>query len=59
MLYGPPRGRCAGCGHWQFGGEMLSHTDYQQASFALLPLGLEAGTPAIAAVIALGAAWPS
>ena len=41
---------------WQFGGEMLSHTDYQQASFLPPPLGLEAGTPPIAGVIALGAA---
>ena len=41
--------------HWQFGGEMLLHTDYASASFRPAPLGFEAGTPAIAAVIALGA----
>lgn len=41
--------------HWQFGGEMLLHTDYRNASFRPAPLGFEAGTPPIAAVIALGA----
>jgi len=41
--------------HWQFGGEMLEHTDYQQARFRAAPLGFEAGTPPIASVIALGA----
>jgi cysteine sulfinate desulfinase len=40
---------------WQFGGEMLLHTDYHTASFRPAPLGFEAGTPPIAAVIALGA----
>lgn len=42
--------------HWQFGGEMLHHTDYQHAEFRAAPLGFEAGTPAIAAAIGLGAA---
>jgi len=41
--------------HWQFGGEMLLHTDYRSASFRPASLGFEAGTPPIAAVIALGA----
>ena len=41
--------------HWQFGGEMLVHTDYQSAQFRPAPLGFEAGTPPIAGVIALGA----
>ncbi|SEP94008.1 cysteine sulfinate desulfinase [Pseudomonas cuatrocienegasensis] len=41
---------------WQFGGEMLLHTDYASATFRPAPLGFEAGTPPIAAVIALGAA---
>lgn len=41
--------------HWQFGGEMLLHTDYSNASFRNAPLGFEAGTPPIASVIALGA----
>ncbi len=41
--------------HWQFGGEMLLHTDYASASFRPAPLGFEAGTPPIASVIALGA----
>lgn len=41
---------------WQFGGEMVLDCDYQQARFRPLPLGLEAGTPAIGSVLALGAA---
>lgn len=41
--------------HWQFGGEMLLHTDYRSANFRPAPLGFEAGTPPIASVIALGA----
>ena len=40
---------------WQFGGEMVLQTDYQNAQFRPAPLGFEAGTPAIAGVIALGA----
>lgn len=42
--------------HWQFGGEMLQHADYHSARFRPAPLGFEAGTPAIAAAIGLGAA---
>ncbi|WP_426141296.1 aminotransferase class V-fold PLP-dependent enzyme [Pseudomonas sp. DWP3-1-2] len=41
--------------HWQFGGEMVLTTDYQQARFRPAPLGFEAGTPPIASVIGLGA----
>ncbi|MBC9249696.1 cysteine sulfinate desulfinase [Pseudomonas alcaligenes] len=41
--------------HWQFGGEMVLQADYQDARFRPAPLGFEAGTPAISAVIALGA----
>ena len=40
---------------WQFGGEMVQTCDYQQASFRPAPLGFEAGTPPIAAVLGLGA----
>ncbi len=40
---------------WQFGGEMVLTTDYQQARFRPAPLGFEAGTPPIASVIGLGA----
>ena len=40
---------------WQFGGEMVQTADYQQAHFRPAPLGFEAGTPAIGAVIGLGA----
>lgn len=42
--------------HWQFGGEMVQHVDYQEARFRPPPLGFEAGTPPIAAAIGLGAA---
>ena len=42
--------------HWQFGGEMVQQADYQSASFRPAPLGFEAGTPPIGAVIGLGAA---
>ncbi|TRO42847.1 cysteine desulfurase [Pseudomonas sp. ALS1279] len=42
--------------HWQFGGEMVLDADYQSARFRPAPLGFEAGTPAVSAVIALGAA---
>ncbi|WP_375737606.1 aminotransferase class V-fold PLP-dependent enzyme [Pseudomonas boanensis] len=42
--------------HWQFGGEMVHSTTYQSADFHGAPLGFEAGTPAIASVIGLGAA---
>jgi len=41
--------------HWQVGGEMVQHCDYQQASFRPAPLGFEAGTPPIAGVLGLGA----
>ncbi|MFS1288589.1 aminotransferase class V-fold PLP-dependent enzyme [Pseudomonas piscis] len=41
--------------HWQFGGEMVQDADYQHARFRPAPLGFEAGTPAIAGVIGLGA----
>ena len=41
---------------WQFGGEMVLDCDYRQARFRPLPLGFEAGTPAIGSVLALGAA---
>lgn len=40
--------------HWQFGGEMVQVADYRSATFRPPPLGFEAGTPAIGAVIALG-----
>lgn len=42
--------------HWQFGGEMVLEADYQSARFRPAPLGFEAGTPPVSAVIALGAA---
>ncbi len=62
-LYGPDGvgllyGRSAALAqlhHWQFGGEMVLQADYQQSRFRPAPLGLEAGTPAISGVIALGA----
>ncbi|MBO3276620.1 aminotransferase class V-fold PLP-dependent enzyme [Pseudomonas schmalbachii] len=41
--------------HWQFGGEMVRLADYQSAEFHGAPMGFEAGTPAIGAVIGLGA----
>ncbi|MDD0841891.1 aminotransferase class V-fold PLP-dependent enzyme [Pseudomonas sp. Gutcm_11s] len=40
---------------WQFGGEMVLQADYHEARFRPAPLGFEAGTPPISAVIALGA----
>ncbi|WP_407311943.1 aminotransferase class V-fold PLP-dependent enzyme [Pseudomonas sp. nanlin1] len=62
-LYGPDGvgvlyGRSEALGrlrHWQFGGEMVHDADYHSASFQPAPLGFEAGTPAIAGVIGLGA----
>ena len=33
--------------HWQFGGEMVRHTGFHEASFHAAPLGFEAGTPAV------------
>lgn len=41
--------------HWQFGGEMVQQTDFQHARFLPPPLGFEAGTPAIGAVIGFAA----
>jgi len=41
---------------WQTGGEMIADVDYQTATWGELPNRLEAGTPNIAGVIALGAA---
>ncbi|NRA41000.1 MAG: cysteine desulfurase [Pseudomonadales bacterium] len=41
---------------WQTGGEMISEVSYQDASWNVLPYRLEAGTPNIADVVALGAA---
>lgn len=55
VLYGR-RAALAQLHHWQFGGEMVRHVDYQQADFRPPPLGFEAGTPPIAAAIGLGAA---
>ena len=54
LLYGRPQA-LEQLAHWQFGGEMLLHTDYHNARFRPAPLGFEAGTPPIASVIALGA----
>lgn len=54
LLYGRPQA-LEQLTHWQFGGEMLLHTDYANAGFRPAPLGFEAGTPPIASVIALGA----
>lgn len=63
-LYGPDgvgllhgrRETLAKMQHWQLGGEMLLDADYHDARFRPAPLGFEAGTPAVSAVIALGAA---
>ena len=41
---------------WQFGGEMIRRVEYAGATFNDLPWKFEAGTPAIAEIIALGAA---
>lgn len=41
--------------HWQFGGEMVRQASFESARFHPAPWGFEAGTPAIAPVIALGA----
>ena len=45
--------------HWQFGGEMVRHCDYQHAEFLPAPLGFEPGTPSTANIIAFAAtlAW--
>lgn len=55
VLYGRRRA-LAQLRHWQFGGEMVQYADYNEARFRPPPLGFEAGTPAIAATIGLGAA---
>ena len=55
VLYGRPEA-LARLHHWQFGGEMVQQVDYHSARFRPAPLGFEAGTPAIAAAIGLGAA---
>ncbi len=55
LLYGRG-GALAQLRHWQFGGEMVLDADYQSARFRPAPLGFEAGTPPVSAVIALGAA---
>jgi cysteine sulfinate desulfinase len=54
LLYGRPEA-LQRLKPWQFGGEMLLHTDFYNATFRPAPLGFEAGTPPIASVIALGA----
>lgn len=54
VLYGRPEA-LARLNHWQFGGEMVQHCDYQHARFRSAPLGFEAGTPPIAGVLGLGA----
>ena len=41
--------------HWQFGGEMVRHCDYQHAEFLPAPLGFEPGTPSTANIIAFAA----
>lgn len=55
LLYGR-RNALQRLNHWQFGGEMVQQADYRAATFRPAPLGLEAGTPAVSGVIALGAA---
>jgi cysteine sulfinate desulfinase len=55
LLYGRSQA-LAHLQHWQFGGEMVLDADYQSARFRPAPLGFEAGTPPVSAVIALGAA---
>ncbi len=41
--------------HWQYGGEMVRHCDYQHAEFLPAPLGFEPGTPSTANIIAFAA----
>ncbi len=55
VLYGKPDS-LAKLSHWQFGGEMVQSADYETAQFYPAPLGFEAGTSAIGAVLGLGAA---
>ena len=54
LLYTHPR-RHALLQPWQWGGEMIEHCDYYNAKARPLPLGLEAGTPNIGAIIAFAA----
>ena len=62
-LYGPDglgiliatHAQCSRLKHWQFGGEMLEHTTYQEAKFRAPPLGFEAGTPPITSVLGFSA----
>lgn len=54
LLWGRPEA-LARLAHWQFGGEMVRVADYFDAQFHAAPIGFEAGTPPIGAVIALGA----
>lgn len=54
LLYAHPR-RHALLQPWQWGGEMIDHCDYHNASARPLPLGLEAGTPNIGGVLAFAA----
>lgn len=55
ILYGK-QARLQQLVHWQFGGEMVQQASYKDASFYSAPLGFEAGTSAIGAVLGLGAA---
>ncbi len=55
LLYGR-RGALQRLQHWQFGGEMVQQAGYLASTFRDAPLGLEAGTPPVAGVIAFGAA---
>lgn len=55
VLYGKQE-RLQQLTHWQFGGEMVRTASYTEASFHSAPLGFEAGTSAIGAVLGLGAA---
>ena len=54
LLWGRPQA-LARLAHWQFGGEMVRLADYYDAQFHDAPMGFEAGTPPIGAVIAFGA----
>lgn len=54
LLYGKPHALSL-LAPWQFGGEMVETAQFSDASFREAPLGFEAGTPAIGAVIAFAA----
>lgn len=41
---------------WQGGGDMIEHVSFEKTTYAKLPHKFEAGTPAIAAALGLGAA---